>query len=131
SDLKSCIKKVNNNLPNNKKAINWNNNKEQVTFAPHKPSCTISTGNVSRTVPAHTLSFKEKDTEFIKNNLNKQLTALEIEEKRKNYAINIIGGREGQAKVGESQYDNEEVTLAFTELNILNNKVNNVNDNDK
>ncbi|CAF4954103.1 unnamed protein product, partial [Rotaria socialis] len=106
-------------------------NKEQVTFAPHKPSCTISTGNVSRTVPAHTLSFKEKDTEFIKNNLNKQLTALEIEEKRKNYAINIIGGREGQPEIGESQYDNSEVTIAFTEFNISNNKVKYIDDNDK
>ncbi|CAF2089348.1 unnamed protein product [Rotaria magnacalcarata] len=131
SDLKSCIKKDNNNLPINKKALNWNDNMEQVTFAPHKPSCTISTGNVSRTVPANTLSFKEKDTESIKNNLNKKLTALEIEEKRKNYAINIIGGREGQPEIGESQYDNDEITLAFTKLNFLNNKVNNINDNDK
>ncbi|CAF2260085.1 unnamed protein product [Rotaria magnacalcarata] len=100
SDLKSCIKKDYNNLQINKKALNWNVKMEQVTFAPHKPSCTISTGNVSRTVPANTLSFKEKDTESIKNNLNKQLTALEIEEKRKNYAINIIGGREGFNQYG-------------------------------
>ncbi|CAF4423217.1 unnamed protein product, partial [Rotaria magnacalcarata] len=131
SDLKSCIKKDNNNLPINKRALNWNINMEQVTFAPHKPSCTISTGNVSRTVPAHTLSYKEKDTEFINNNLNKQLTALEIEEKRKNYAINIIGGREGQPEIGESQYDNSEVTIAFTEFNISNNKVKYIDDNDK
>ncbi|CAF2138268.1 unnamed protein product, partial [Rotaria magnacalcarata] len=131
SDLKSCIKKDNNNLPIKKRALNWNSNMEQVTFAPHKPACTISTGNVSRTVPAHTLSFKEKDTESIKNNLNKQLTALEIEEKRKNYAINIIGGREGQPEIGESQYDNSEVTIACTKFNISNNKVNNINDNDK
>ncbi|CAF2083772.1 unnamed protein product, partial [Rotaria magnacalcarata] len=124
-------KKDNNILPIKKRALNWNSNMEQVTFAPHKPACTISTGNVSRTVPAHTLSFKEKDTEFINNNLNKQLTALEIEDKRKNYAINIIGGREGQPEIGKSQYDNDEVTLAFTKLNILNNKVNNINDNVK
>ncbi|CAF2193953.1 unnamed protein product [Rotaria magnacalcarata] len=130
SDLKSCIKK-NNNLPINKKALNWNDNMEQVTFSPHKPYSTISTGNVSRTVPANSLSFKKQDTESIKNNLNKQLTALEIEEKRKNHAINIIGGREGQPEIGESQYDNEEITIAFTKLNFLNNKVNNVNDNDK
>ncbi|CAF4410501.1 unnamed protein product, partial [Rotaria magnacalcarata] len=87
SDLKTCIKK-NINLPNNKKSLKWTNNMEQVTFSQDKPSITISRGNVSRTVMANSLAFKEQDSESIKNNLNKNLTALEIEEERKNYAIN-------------------------------------------
>ncbi|CAF3518774.1 unnamed protein product [Rotaria socialis] len=130
SDLKTCIKK-NINLPDNKKSIKWNKNMEQVTFSQLKPSSTISTGNVSRTVTANLLSFKELDSESIKNNLNKNLTALEIEEKRKNYAINIIGGREGQPELGETHYDNNEITIAFTKFNFLNNKFHKLNENIK